>query len=134
MAFHPYGVNLALDRVFGNEEPEFFYLACLLNRPNRSSSNAADLEEPDAPSYERLQIPNTAAVWPESVDGTQTNGTTLQTAVSEEPWGFITHWAIVTTEEVGTGFVVLSGRLTSRLVLANRALKFPPGSITIAAR
>lgn len=92
------------------EVPPAFHLALILGSPPTPFVSGSELDEPDLPSYQRVEIPNDIAHWDNT---SQLHVVTLNADVSfvpaAEDWGTIRYWALCNASV--DGYVYFAGSL-----------------------
>ncbi len=95
MSFTNYLESALLDEVFGGVDytpPLTLYVGLSTTAP---ADDGTGYQEPTGASYERADVPNTAANWPATgIDGTKSNGVTISFPQAAEDWGTLTHFFI----------------------------------------
>lgn len=85
--------NALLETRIGSGSPALLYIALLTRNPVFSDTGA-DLHEPTAASYQRLEVSNSSSNFSVATNGTVVNTQTFGFPTPPEDWGLVRGWAL----------------------------------------
>lgn len=139
MGFTTAGVNSALNALlgdlFGITVPGFFCVGALLKVPDGEGSAESGIEPPMSSGYDRVNVDNTTANWPDAVGGVKTNANSIIFPKATADWGVVVGWSLClytnpTLYPLANDQLFCWGFLNEpRVVPALTRLRFAPGEL-----
>jgi hypothetical protein len=114
------------------EPPPIFYVALIKDVAPTPFLSGAELDEPDAPEYERVAVVNETSVWSnEGAIQITVCETDLTFTTAQEDWGTIRYWAICNA--VVDGFIYMIGKFAEPDVIdTGDTVMIPSGTLSVS--
>lgn len=110
-------------------QPKYYTALIIENRPGLTTAGS-ELTEPSAADYSRAMLENVSGNW--SVDqSTLANNIEIAFPVPSTEWGIIRHWAVLDTQAVGSGRILLAGDLDPFQVVIGEQPYLPVGAMAV---
>jgi hypothetical protein len=126
--------NKILDQFFGKSAvpnvPDVYWLGLSLSLPHPTGTN---INEPPGNGYARVQVPNTAAVWPTAANRNKANAAPFTfPQATGDGWGQIAWFVLMDAQTGGAmrGWGELNPVVT---ILGGETRSFPIGAIVVLA-
>jgi hypothetical protein len=133
MGFSTDNKNAVLDYLFGADTfsvDATIYVGLSTTEPTDAGAN---ITEPVAHAYTRLEVDNDLTEWPAAVDGEKSNANDLEWAQATGYWGIIGWWVIF--DAATDGNMLHFGKLqTARVVDENDQFRIMSGDLVISLR